>query len=238
MPGEKDETKVKKSRSFKRIRGFLRGESRKERKAKKEAERAKKASKKKSAPSASAARGKADDESTIYNVDVDERSIATRQSDMPSKGGEAFLKKKADMLKVVLLLMDPKTRRFELLQLEFDSAKALVSDVLAQIPVSVTEEVLRKQTYTGICGNDGEPMPPTKLLATFCKGNEVLVAIPTGVSASECARLAKPILGDDKVISMVRVLVFLVSLVLMCSLFLSSLVAVQMCTNIVFLFFG
>lgn len=209
MAGEKDETKVKKSRSFKRIRGFLRGESRKERRAKKEAELAKKkaASKKKAAPpSASAARSKgADDESTIYNVDVDDRSIATRQSDLPSKAEAASsLKKKAFMLKVVLLLMDPKTRRFELLQLEFDSAKALVSDVLAQIPVSVTEEVLRKQTYTGICGNDGEPMPPSKLLATFCKGNEVLVAIPTGVPASECARLAKPILGDDKVISMVR----------------------------------
>ena len=103
--------------------------------------------------------------------------------------------------------MDPKTRRFELLQLEFDSMKALVSDVLAQIPVSVTEDVLRKQTYTGICGADGVEMSSYKLLSKFCKGNEVLVAIPTNVPASECARLARPILGDDKVVAMVRVCV-------------------------------
>ena len=84
--------------------------------------------------------------------------------------------------------MDPDTRRFELLQLEFDSLRALVSDVLAQISVSVTEEALRLQTYTGITGRDGIEMTSSNLLAAFCKGNEVLVAIPDGVTAKTCAR--------------------------------------------------
>jgi hypothetical protein len=201
---------VKKSKSFKRIRGLLKpGESRKERKARKAAEAAAKAD---------GAIPEGDELSTIYGVDVEDRSVATQQTFLKggasvgvegvgeTKGGTEPTdgSKKAYILKVVLLLMDPETRRFELLQLEFDSLKALVSDVLAQIPVSVTEEALRLQTYTGIAGKDGIEMAPSKLLATFCKGNEVLVAIPQGVPAKECARLARPILSDEKVVNMVR----------------------------------
>jgi hypothetical protein len=209
---------VKKSKSFKRIRGFLTGESRKQRKAKKAAAAAAAAAtKSRDAPGNNE---EPDDASTVFGVDVDDRSIATG---MASSTAANFLKggtdgaslldsnaaaddenNKAYILKVVLLLMDPETRRFELLQLEFDSLKALVSDVLAQIPVSVTEEALRQQTYTGIAGKDGKEMPPSKLLASFCKGNEVLVAVPTGVDPKECARLARPILSDDKVVDMVR----------------------------------
>jgi hypothetical protein len=208
---------VKKSKSFKRIRGFLTGESRKQRKAKKAAAAAAAATKSRDAPGTNDV---PDDASTVYAVDVDDRSIATGVASSTAaanflKGGTdgASLldsnaaaddeKNKAYILKVVLLLMDPETRRFELLQLEFDSLKALVSDVLAQIPVSVTEEALRQQTYTGIAGKDGKEMPPSKLLASFCKGNEVLVAVPTGVDPKECARLARPILSDDKVVDMV-----------------------------------
>jgi len=172
---------VRKTKSFKRIRGLLSG---------------RKGSKKSSTPTKSGGGG--EEASTIYNVAVEDRSVATSAS--AAVQGE----KKPYMLKVVLLLMDPETRRFELLQLEFDSLKALVSDVLAQIPLSVTEEPLRKQTYTGICGRDGKEMSPDRLLASFCKGNDVLVAIPTSMPARECARLARPILGDEKVISMVR----------------------------------
>ena len=78
-----------------------------------------------------------------------------------------------------------------------------MSDVLAQIPVSVTEDALRLQTYTGIAARDGQEMLPSKLLATFIKGNEVLVAVPEGVPSKECVRLARPILSDTKVVQMV-----------------------------------
>jgi hypothetical protein len=115
-------------------------------------------------------------------------------------GGEA---KKPYMLKIALLLVDAKTRRFELLQLEFDSDKALVSDALSQIPIHVTEKVLSSQTYTGVCGANGIERKRNVPLFDFCKGNDVLVAIPSGTSAEECARLAKPILSDEKVIGMV-----------------------------------
>ena len=219
-----DTPKVRKTKGFKRIRGFLSGESRKERKERRS--KAKELQKSKTSNKNDPKRGAevADDASTIYNVDVDERSVltsgsssklggaasaasappSTKAADATKKSASSSSKAKPYMLRVVMLLMDPTSRRFELLQLEFDSLKALVSDVLAQIPVSVTEESLRKQVYTGICGKDGKEMAPTKLLADFCKGNDVLVAVPEGMPAKDCARLAKPIICDDKVVQMVR----------------------------------
>ncbi|GKY91135.1 hypothetical protein MPSEU_000086300 [Mayamaea pseudoterrestris] len=183
-----DEAPVRKDKKFKRIRGLLGGD-------KKDKKHGKGKGKNK---------GKHADDDATYNVNVDERSIATAPAkhDEPLRRGSDA--KRSYMLKVVLLLMDPKSRRFELLQLEFDSLKALVSDVLAQIPVSVTEDVLREQTYLGICGHDGKEMPLNALLSEFCKGSEVFVAVPKGVAAKECARLAVPILTDDKVVNMLR----------------------------------
>ena len=111
-------------------------------------------------------------------------SMITRHSEVSPPASK---KKEDDLFKVVILLMDFKTRRFELLQIELNSAKALVSDVLAMIPVSVSEEVLRRQTYTGICGTDGEPIPPSKLVSTFCKGNGVFTAIPWSFCFGMCS---------------------------------------------------
>lgn len=131
----------------------------------------------------------------------------SQEVDKQAEVQKAFLKngqeaKKPYMLKIALLLVDAKTRRFELLQLEFDSDKALVSDALSQIPIHVTEKVLSSQTYTGVCGASGIERKRSVPLFDFCKGNDVLVAIPSGTSAEECARLAKPILSDEKVIGM------------------------------------
>jgi hypothetical protein len=210
---------IRKAKGFKRIRGFLTGETRKQRRARKVAERAAR----QADPAQSG--GDDDDASTVYGVDVDDRSVATSPTTSSTSGSSPARKPAPPMLganqspddtataasaptdtnymlKVVLLLMDPDTRRFELLQLEFDSAKALVSDVLAQIPSSVTEDALRHQTYIGICGATGKEMSASQLLSTFCTGNDVLVAIPQGLPSKECARLARPILSDDKVAEM------------------------------------
>jgi len=111
---------------------------------------------------------------------------------------------KRNMLRIILLLTKPGTSVFELLQLEFHPIGARVSDVLAQIPKSITEDALRKVTYTRICGDDGTERTPQVLLSTFCTGSEVLVAIPQGMPASECACVAKFILNDTTVAKMVR----------------------------------
>ena len=118
-------------------------------------------------------------------------------------GGGSPAKPVGPPLQVVLLLMDPKTRRFELLQLEFDSDKAVVADVVSQISLSATEESLRTQKYSGVASRDGKSKKTTVLLADFCSANDVILAIPRGMTAAECAKLATPILGDTKVTAMV-----------------------------------
>jgi hypothetical protein len=106
-------------------------------------------------------------------------------------------------LQVILLLMDPGTRRFELLQLEFDSNHAIVKDVLTEVPLSVTEEVLRKQNYSGVCDRTGQELYVSTRLSEACGPADILIAIPENVPAMECARLAKPILQDKNVVEMV-----------------------------------
>ncbi len=107
-------------------------------------------------------------------------------------------------LELVLLLLDPTTRRFELLQLEFDSLRARVVDILAQIPVSVTEDSIRNQQYEGVIVETCELMDQTARLVDFCRGKQVLVALPKGLSIKDCVRLARPILSNAKVLEMVR----------------------------------
>lgn len=105
----------------------------------------------------------------------------------------------AKPIRVVLLLMDPGSRRFELLQLEFDSSKAMVSDVLRQIQSSATEKSLRDLSFAGVCDHAGMEMISTMKLSKFCKGDDVVMAIPTNMTGKDTAKLAGPILGDPKV---------------------------------------
>jgi hypothetical protein len=113
----------------------------------------------------------------------------------------------SNTVQMILLLMDPSSRRFELLELEFDSVKAIVQDLLSQIPSSATEESVRDQKYDGICTIGGEEMTCTGKLKDFVEQNEginsVVLAMPEGLSAMECAKMAKPILADNNVAAMV-----------------------------------
>jgi hypothetical protein len=110
-----------------------------------------------------------------------------------------------ETVQIILLLMDLNSRRFELLQLEFDPNQAVVNDILAQIPDAATEHVLRTQPYEGICSVDGTEMPSdVRLDSCVTRENEVKLAIPSGITGRECAKLAYPILNDKKVRIMVR----------------------------------
>mmetsp|Transcript_27382 Transcript_27382/g.64150 ORF Transcript_27382/g.64150 Transcript_27382/m.64150 type:complete len:469 (-) Transcript_27382:304-1710(-) len=135
------------------------------------------------------------------------------------------------VLDLVVLLMDPTSHRFELLQLEFeDATKAKVSDVLIQIPISVTEPSLKELVYDGILDENyyrasaevlrggTTVLPSSKLLDAFgdCGSTPkskkmVLVAKPSGVANAECLRLAKPILTNKDVSKMLELSGFNVS---------------------------
>lgn len=194
-----------KNKTRRRLRGLLTGESRKERRAKRAAER-------KSAIEAGRKPDTTphpeDEDETVYGVNVENQSVAE-----PTPINQPLLAPKNDddestlgmgALQVILLLMDPQTRRFELLQLEFDSQNAVVRDVLAQVPHSVTEEALRKQKYSGVCDRSGQELYYSTCLGDVCSGSDILIALPENIDAKECARLAKPILSDDNVIEMLR----------------------------------
>ena len=199
------------SRSYRRIRGLLTGESRRERKAKRAAERAAAAALGKPAPPVPEGD---DEDETVYGVNVENNSVVqTPDRSASAKRGLLTPARHQDdddeitfetaALQVILLLMDPGTRRFELLQLEFDSNHAIVKDVLAEVPLSVTEEVLRKQNYSGVCDRTGQELYVSTRLSEACGPADILIAIPENVPAMECARLAKPILQDKNVVEMV-----------------------------------
>jgi hypothetical protein len=213
-----------KTKKLRRIRGLLTGESRRERKAKKEAELAAAVAAGKTPPVTQNPL-EDDEQDTIYGVDVENQSaigplpavshqllpdaeqdihdIDEGEGDEPSFMTDDDNSMNQLALQVILLLMDPKTRRFELLQLEFDSNKAVVRDVLSQVPHSVTEEALRNQSYSGVCDRTGQELYYSTRLCDVCSGSDVLIALPAAVDARECARLAKPILQDKNVIEMV-----------------------------------
>ena len=131
----------------------------------------------------------------------------------------------ASAIDLVVLLMHPISHRFELLQLEFDEAqKAKVSDLLAQIPISVTEDRLKDQLYDAILDESStDPsrslvLKSTKLVDAF-KGTKqksktgtrkmVLVARPQGLSNADTLKMAKPIFTNKDISSMVRTAVLL-----------------------------
>lgn len=146
----------------------------------------------------------------------------------PSKPKQLFLEEKAKDtivgLDLVVLLMHPISHRFELLQLEFeDSSKARVSDLLAQIPVSVTEACLKNQFYDSILdinsGNSEAPlvMKSTPLIECFSSIGKkkqkrdggisrkaVLVARPQGISNDDALRMAKPIFTNKDIANMLQ----------------------------------
>mmetsp|Transcript_4749 Transcript_4749/g.10443 ORF Transcript_4749/g.10443 Transcript_4749/m.10443 type:complete len:528 (+) Transcript_4749:141-1724(+) len=152
---------------------------------------------------------------------VDEGAAATTTTIANSAAPKVMTR---PVLDLVVLLMDSISHRFELLQLEFeDRSTAKVSDLLVQIPLSITEPSLKKLIYDGILDENyyrasaeilgGMSILPSSILyETFGNGGTsgstdgstkmVLVAKPEGVSNAECLRLAKPILSNRDVSKM------------------------------------
>ncbi len=200
------------SEKGKSIMGLITGESRK----KKKEEKAKKLQKEAtleivnengSSPAIQASNTEPDmeDEDTVYGVELDNGldnkliSIKT-----PVKKTDSSVTSELGVtIDVILLLLDSGSRRFELLQLEFDSSKAVVKDIISQIPFSATEETLRNQAYSEICVPGGLVMDSNEHISKYCKGNEVLIAVPNGISAEECQKLSKPILSDPNISKLV-----------------------------------
>mmetsp|Transcript_7811 Transcript_7811/g.11943 ORF Transcript_7811/g.11943 Transcript_7811/m.11943 type:complete len:753 (+) Transcript_7811:106-2364(+) len=130
-------------------------------------------------------------------------NVATRsQSDPSVPSAEASHK-------IFLLLLAPKSKIFEIIQIFYAPQQSTVGDILNLIPSNATEPALASQSYTGICRpKDGIHIEPDFMAsaaggsgagcARIMKG-EILIAIPEGFSSRSCSQLSKPILANRKV---------------------------------------
>lgn len=175
-----------KKKGMKKLKGFITGSSRRERrKSRRESEN------KVEGP---------DDASTLYGADLDASVVGDGRSvsSVPAVSKPSSV---ANPVQVILLIMDPASRRFELLQLEFDSAMSKIADIFQQIPEAATEEILQKTTYKAIITPKGEELKPEMSLSEFAGGATVVIAVPqnTEESLEKCAAMAVPILTNNKV---------------------------------------
>lgn len=142
-------------------------------------------------------------DSDLVSVTDSVGSASTHQGN-----GSKFVPNKADILQIILLLMNPKTRRFELLQLGFDKSKTYVRDVLPQIQQSATDNEFKALNYQGVANIDGHLLQPNEMLAASCKDATTkgvcLLAVVEEIGSKAFSEMVKPILSDPSIAPLIR----------------------------------
>jgi hypothetical protein len=142
-------------------------------------------------------------------ADSDKEDVLYGSDDDDDENGSETAGELVGPLEIVLVLVDPKSLRFELLQLEFETPQlSRVSECLEQIKDIVTESALKSLEFHSVLDRNGNSFPAKSSLgkALTCRrrGKDILVGVSKGIDADEAGRLARPILGDAKVMEMVR----------------------------------
>lgn len=118
--------------------------------------------------------------------------------------------------KIFLLLLQPKLKTFELIQLIYSPNDTTVGNIIEMIPENATEPALGSQKYTGLCRpKTEEEIVDHELLASEHRGKsgvesakitlgEILVAIPDGYNGADVAVLAKQILSNPKIVKLLK----------------------------------
>jgi hypothetical protein len=118
------------------------------------------------------------------------------------------------VFKIFLLLIQPKSKIFELIQVIYAPSKTTIGGILEMIPANATEPALGSQAYAGLCRpKDGNEITEINQMASshnseaecakICLG-EILVAIPVGYSGEQCATISKPILTNPKIVKLLK----------------------------------
>ena len=124
-----------------------------------------------------------------------------------------------DTVKVFLLLVEPKTKVFELIQLLYPRNKTKVVDLLKMIPKNATEQALATQPYVGITRpkRRADPITDLNYLASNSvfnvQGNptaaiesgEIIVAIPALTNTKEIVVLSKQILASAHIQKLISI---------------------------------
>jgi hypothetical protein len=121
--------------------------------------------------------------------------------------------------KIFLLLLQPKSKIFELIQLIYSPNDTTLGDILKMIPDNASEHALGAQEYLGLCRPKGaQELLDKNLLASKptlagASGDtksaditmgEILVAIPQGYSGQDVAALSKQILDNPKIVKLLK----------------------------------
>eukprot|EP00547_Thalassionema_nitzschioides_P002128 CAMPEP_0194212926 /NCGR_PEP_ID=MMETSP0156-20130528/13104_1 /TAXON_ID=33649 /ORGANISM="Thalassionema nitzschioides, Strain L26-B" /LENGTH=651 /DNA_ID=CAMNT_0038940833 /DNA_START=196 /DNA_END=2151 /DNA_ORIENTATION=+ len=117
--------------------------------------------------------------------------------------------KNAEAFKIFLLLIQPQSKMFEIIQAFYTPFITTVDDLLEMIPVNATEPALGSQSYVGLCRPDsGEELRVDMMLNSVTGDSngtqksriEIFVAIPEGgYNGIFCAKIARPILANSRV---------------------------------------
>lgn len=125
-------------------------------------------------------------------------------------------KRDPNSYKIFLLLLQPKLKTFELIQLIYSPNDTTIGDIIAMIPDNSTEPALGTQKYIGLCRpKTEEEILDHDLLASEPRSSagvhsakitlgEILVAIPDGYSGADVAVLAKQILSNPKIVKLLK----------------------------------
>jgi len=128
---------------------------------------------------------------------------------------ESSSKSKSGVMgRVLVLLMDPPTKQYELTSIPYPLVSnedgvvgpTMLKVILGLVATSASYEPLKIKKYKGFMRPDGTEMmvnERTILDYKFIK-DEVLVAIPEGYGVEECSRFCKPILQDKRLVKLLK----------------------------------
>jgi hypothetical protein len=118
--------------------------------------------------------------------------------------------------KIFLLLLQPESKIFELIQLIYLPNDTTVGNIISMIPENATEQALGNQEYIGLCRpKTQEEIVDKELLASETSSGvevesakitlgEILVAIPMGHTGPDVAALSKQILSNPKIVKLLK----------------------------------
>ncbi|KAI2508879.1 hypothetical protein MHU86_5489 [Fragilaria crotonensis] len=149
---------------------------------------------------------------TRPNVTVEQQQLQQRS---PSSIPITSSPSSSASFKIFILLVAPKKKIFEIIQVFYAPLETTVHHLIQCIPPNATEPALATQTYIGMCRLDGQTLDvdmmasaasPTSQHVSCAKiiRGEVLVAIPKGYTAKFCSQIAKPILLNPKVTKLMK----------------------------------
>eukprot|EP00339_Tiarina_fusa_P022053 CAMPEP_0117069636 /NCGR_PEP_ID=MMETSP0472-20121206/48861_1 /TAXON_ID=693140 ORGANISM="Tiarina fusus, Strain LIS" /NCGR_SAMPLE_ID=MMETSP0472 /ASSEMBLY_ACC=CAM_ASM_000603 /LENGTH=625 /DNA_ID=CAMNT_0004792293 /DNA_START=230 /DNA_END=2108 /DNA_ORIENTATION=+ len=163
---------------------------------------------------------RASDQGGVYPPSSSERKGkegSSRRASEPfgrRSSGSRIRKQDPNAYKIFILLLQPESKIFELIQLIYNPNDTSVGNILTMIPENATEAALGSQDYVGLCRpKTQEELLEKDILASEARPGlvsakitlgEILVAIPKGFTGQDVSTLSKQILANPKIVKLLK----------------------------------